>query len=170
MAAAKFLGSTCCVEGRGADGEERHYGHQAGAGVGGRKIFFLKDGALQRSAGGDLHEEDTSGRGGSPDAYVPAEQLLTLEDFNQHLSLAAQQGNRGRADVLWNELCSKGVMPDMRTLNTMLRCLANSMARPDEAENLAKEVCMAGNLSPNAMTYNLLAETRFRYEQLCGAT
>ena len=45
---------------------------------------------------------------------------------------------------------------------TMLRCLANSLARPDEAENLAKEVCMAGNLSPNAMTYNLLAETRFR--------
>jgi hypothetical protein len=28
----------------------------------------------------------------------------------------------------------------MRTLNLMLRCLANSLARPDEAETLAREV------------------------------
>ncbi len=51
---------------------------------------------------------------------------------------------------------------------TPRRCLAKSLAHPDEAWQLAKEICQAGGLSPNQTTYNLLAETRIRYEQLCG--
>lgn len=56
----------------------------------------------------------------------------------------------------------------MKTLNALLRCLANSFAHPDEAELLVREVCKVGGLSPNSVTYNLIVETRFRYEQLCG--
>ncbi len=46
--------------------------------------------------------------------------------------------------------------------------MAKSLAHPDEAEQLAREVCNAGNFSPNSTTYNLLAETRIRFEQLVG--
>ncbi|KAG1671879.1 hypothetical protein FOA52_003446 [Chlamydomonas sp. UWO 241] len=118
---------------------------------------------------GAMSDGEASERGGDDDdVAVPVDQLTSVDEFNRHLGFAAAAGNRGRADCLWDELVTKGVCPDKRTLNLMLRCLANSLARPDEAENLAREVCMRGDFSPNAATYNLLAETRFRYEQLCS--
>jgi len=115
-----------------------------------------------------LHDQDDEGVAGDSEGFVPADQLSTLEEFNAQLSTAAQQGDRGRADRLWDELCCKGVVPDIRTLNMLLKCLAKSLAHPDEAEQLAKEVCQVGNFSPNATTYNWLAEARMRFEQLCG--
>ena len=48
------------------------------------------------------------------------------------------------------------------------RCFAKSLSCPDEAEGMAREVCEAGGLQPNATTHNLLATMRLRYEQLCG--
>lgn len=60
------------------------------------------------------------------------------------------------------------VQPENESCVFCCRCLAKCLAHPDEAELLAKEVCSLGNLSPNSTTYNLLAETRIRFEQLVG--
>lgn len=106
------------------------------------------------------------GRGGA--GCIPPEALTTVGEFNAALAEAAAAGHRGRADALWRALLCSALLPDQHTLNLLLRCMANSLARPDEAECLAREVCAVGDLSPNATTYNLLAETRFRYEQLCS--
>eukprot|EP00955_Chlamydomonas_euryale_P050974 354727-Chlamydomonas_euryale.AAC.5 len=126
--------------------------------------YLLRDGGASGGgwlARGEGVDDQCAERGAPPDS------LTSLAEFNAQLAAAAARGNRARADALWCALLRARVPPDMRTLNLMLRCLANSLARPDEAECMAREVCLAGDLSPNAVTYNLLAETRFRYEQLC---
>ena len=109
---------------------------------------------------GDL-EEDSDG------SLVPPEQLTTLEEFNVAMQQAATKGDRGRADTLWNEMWhSKSIPPNLQLLNAYTRALAKSLAHPDEAETIAREVCLAGCLSPNATTYTLLTEARLRYEQI----
>eukprot|EP00798_Chlamydomonas_sp_ICE-L_P003552 gene3552-13623_t len=122
-----------------------------------------------RDMGRDVHNRrDNDSRMRSPQRVLPVEQLCTLEDFNSQLCMAAITGNCGHASVLWAELCNKGINPDLKTLNTLMRCQSKSLSHPDVAEALAREVCEVGCLSPNATTYNLLTETRFRYEQLFG--
>lgn len=56
----------------------------------------------------------------------------------------------------------------LSSLRLTFRCFAKSLSCPDEAEGVAREVCEAGGLQPNATTHNLLATMRLRYEQLCG--
>lgn len=109
---------------------------------------------------GDPEEE-------SDGPLVPPEQLTTIEEFSQAMNQAAAKGDRGRADSLWREMWhSKNIPPNLQLLNAYTRALAKSLAHPDDAENIAREVCIAGSLSPNATTYTLLTEARLRYEQI----
>ncbi|MEW5297936.1 MAG: hypothetical protein WDW36_001112 [Sanguina aurantia] len=112
----------------------------------------------------------TPGAGGSEGEgeFVDVEGLQSLEEFNQQLCKAAEYGNRGQADRLFQSLCDRAIAPDIITLNLLLRCMSKSAAHPDEAELLAREVCAAGGMSPNSTTGNLLREIGFRYEQLLG--
>ncbi|GIL60213.1 hypothetical protein Vafri_14823 [Volvox africanus] len=96
--------------------------------------------------------------------------LETTQDFNRCLALAATSNDRGKAERLWQEMCSRGVTPDGGTLNLLLRCLARSAADPDEAQLVAREVCRRGGLSLNATAQHLLEEICFRFEQLNGST
>lgn len=48
------------------------------------------------------------------------------------------------------------------------RCLSKTAADPDHAEQVMSEVCLLGDLTPNATTHILLAEIRVRFEQLLG--
>ena len=63
---------------------------------------------------------------------------------------------------------SPSCCPDQMPRCLACRCFAKSLSCPDEAEGMAREVCEAGSLQPNATTHNLLATMRLRYEQLCG--
>ena len=100
------------------------------------------------------------------DSLVPPEQLTTLEEFNHAFARAAIRGDRGRADSLWREMCSQGILPNLALLNSYTKALTKSLAHPDETEIVAREVCLAGDLSPNATTFTLLTEARLRYEQI----
>lgn len=109
---------------------------------------------------GHLDDEDYDS------SLAPPEQLTTIEEFNKEFSKAAAKGDRGRSDCLWRELCAKGIPPNVALLNAYTRALTKTLCHPDEAENVAREVCLAGDLSPNSTTYTLLTEARLRYEQI----
>lgn len=111
------------------------------------------------------------GCGGAQDddacAWLPLGSLTTLEEFNGQLSKAAERGDRGRAERVWCEMKERSdVLPDLRTLNMLMRCLCKTPVCPDEAEDLMAEVCMLGGVQPNATTHILLAEIGMRFEQL----
>ncbi|GAX82259.1 hypothetical protein CEUSTIGMA_g9687.t1 [Chlamydomonas eustigma] len=110
----------------------------------------------------------------SPDASeeqwcpIQLEQLSSLDDFNAYLSRAAEKGDRGCIELLWGEICNKGIRPNKFTLNMIMRCLAKSWACPLEAELLAREVSKAGGFTPDATSLRLIDSMHIRYEQLCG--
>ncbi|KAJ9532502.1 hypothetical protein QJQ45_010578 [Haematococcus lacustris] len=109
---------------------------------------------------GGAQDDDTS-------AWLPLGSLTTLEEFNGQLSKAAERGDRGRAERVWCEMKERSdVLPDLRTLNMLMRCLCKTPVCPDEAEDLMAEVCMLGGVQPNATTHILLAEIGMRFEQL----
>ena len=47
--------------------------------------------------------------------------------------------------------------------------MSRGLVDPDTAEHVMGEVCELGDLQPNHTTLTLLAEMRFRFEQLLGA-
>ncbi|GIL82357.1 hypothetical protein Vretimale_11824 [Volvox reticuliferus] len=132
--------------------------------------------AAQRLGGTEVHTSSPPAAVGRGENEASCMQLLmsnaleTTQDFNRCLALAATSNDRGRAERLWQEMCSRGVTPDGGTLNLLLRCLARSAADPDEAQLLAREVCRRGGFSLNATAQHLLEEICFRFEQLNGNT
>ncbi|KAG2484187.1 hypothetical protein HYH03_016999 [Edaphochlamys debaryana] len=99
-----------------------------------------------------------------------ADSLESAADFNRLLNQAASDDDRGRAERLWQEMCSHGVAPDVHTLNALLRCLSRSVADPDDAQALVMECCARGGFSPNGASKRLLEEICFRFEQLHGSS
>ncbi|KXZ43127.1 hypothetical protein GPECTOR_101g28 [Gonium pectorale] len=108
------------------------------------------------------------GGGGGPFQWLAAETQGTVAEFNKWLGWAASRSDRGTAERLWQEMCSRGVAPDITTLNSLLRVLSRSAADPDDAQALVVEVCGRGGFSPNGTSSRLLDEICFRFEQLAA--
>ncbi|GLC69503.1 hypothetical protein PLESTF_000839300 [Pleodorina starrii] len=107
--------------------------------------------------------------GSSCAQMLMSQSLNSTQEFNRCLVAAANSNDRGAAERLWQEMCSRGITPDINTLNSLLRCLSRSAADPDEAHLLVRDVCGRGGFDANGTSQRLLEEICFRFEQLHGS-
>ncbi|GFR45011.1 hypothetical protein Agub_g6321 [Astrephomene gubernaculifera] len=152
-----------------APGNKSLFGDSTGpvgrCGGGGR----LRDAAPTPHAalGGRQHSSD--GCAGGAMEWLASGAPGSTQDFNKWIGWAANNNDRGCAERLWHEMCSRSVAPDINTLNALLRCLSRSVADPEEANLLVCDVCCRGGFSPNGTSQRLLEEICFRFEQLNGS-
>ncbi|PNH09795.1 hypothetical protein TSOC_003552 [Tetrabaena socialis] len=109
---------------------------------------------------------DDDGGGAVVQWLAAADSLESTQQFNRLIGKASNDNQRGTTERLWHEMCSRGVTPDVHTLNALLRCLSRSAADPDEAQLMVRDVCGRGGFSPNGTSQRLMEEICFRFEQL----
>lgn len=71
-----------------------------------------------------------------------------------------------RAQQLWAEVCARQLAPTRRLLRSYLQCSFYGGDNPSEAEQVAREMCGAGDFEVDGATARLLAAIEMAWQQL----
>eukprot|EP00884_Botryococcus_braunii_P020497 jgi/Botrbrau1/7130/Bobra.0143s0010.1 len=90
--------------------------------------------------------------------------VVDLTSFNERLQKAVEEDDIDAVEEAVEKVKEGEVLPDIDTLNNLLRCFCKIQGDPSEAADLVKATCRRGNLQPTPTTYHCLTEMWMRQD------